>query len=183
MTITTREKEVNNFIYTITPLTTRVVDAKGNETEVVAVSTAIKSYPTETQYHVKLLTKDELNRLDKFKNKEEFVLFNYFFGSMTLWDRDKKDNDPSYIYIQRVDNNASSINLKHVGAALEEYAFRFSVEKGREGRVELTAAWSSHLFHFKNGFRCAICSGTDDRQIKYYNILKELAEKELEYDV
>lgn len=43
--------------------------------------------------------------------------------------------------------------FQNVGRALHEFAIRKSYECGYEGRVELSVAWDSEVFHYKCGYR------------------------------
>jgi len=59
--------------------------------------------------------------------------------------------------VQRYNSNptlfAKPVTYKHVGKALDEFAFRYSFERGLDGRIETQAVRNCHLFHYLNGFR------------------------------
>lgn len=59
-----------------------------------------------------------------------------------------------------------------LGITLVKMALKRSIEKGFEGRIKLEAAWGSHCYHYKNGFRVS------DDQPKILD--KEKIESEIE---
>jgi hypothetical protein len=144
------EKKAERVELTVTPLTTKVT-SQGKEIGVFAVTAKVKEYTDEVRYHTLLMSQAGVDQLPDFTDTDDFVNWGGRIGSMTLVDKNTTKYKPAHIYLQRIDNDVKSI--KHVGTALEEFAFRFSVKQGREGHVNLSAAWSSHVFHYNNGFR------------------------------
>ncbi len=137
-------------LFTVTELSTLVDNEK-----VYAVSKKIPAsyhvqYPGKfpIKEMVLLCRSDTVERLKSIKSYDEFTKFGW--GHMVIIPQKETAYAPGHIYIETVKNTSS---VKHVGTALEEYAFRLSIQAGFHGRVELSAAWNSHCFHYKNGFR------------------------------
>lgn len=59
----------------------------------------------------------------------------------------------SRIFINMIQSDVSRKNLPGVGSALFQTAIEFGLTKGCEGRIDLTADYSSHAFHYKMGLR------------------------------
>ena len=86
------------------------------------------------------------------------------FGDMYFYIREKEnDKKDKYLFIVNMRN--TSFGYKHVGTALHEFAFRFSVACGAEGRVELDAVRDTHFMHYLCGFRSTFHG---DFRLKYY---------------
>lgn len=61
-------------------------------------------------------------------------------------------NNEEKLYIEYMENTIP-YQYSHVGTALHEFTFRESCALGRGGHIEHMAAWNSHLFHYRFGFR------------------------------
>lgn len=108
-----------------TPLTTKVL-SEGQEKEIV-------------------LTKHKLWGTEKGEGHEASL-----YVDQKLVGYMKYSLAPDHLFISWMENKSC---FKHVGTALHEFAFRESIKQGKHGHVELDASYSSHIFHYLNGFR------------------------------
>lgn len=79
--------------------------------------------------------------------------------------------EDDHLYINRMDNfsEGNERSYKQVGTALFEYAFRKSIEAGKEGRIELSAIEASPAAYYKMGLRKKCSSdGQADQQLRHY---------------
>jgi hypothetical protein len=139
------------FFMTLTPLTTKVLLPDGTPVSVCAVTAKVPH--RSNQFHTILLQEDRVNSfIAEIENYKQFYA-RRGLGTVTINDEDEMDHHPAHVEVQRMDNFSDS--NKYVGTALHEFAFRYSVEKGRRGNVELSTTQDSHLFHYACGFRAA----------------------------
>lgn len=77
----------------------------------------------------------------------------------------------NYLYIHRMNNLTVDFQrpFKYVGTALFEYAFRQSIQAGKDGRIELDAIEKSPGAYFRMGFRkkCGLASCVQSSIITY----------------
>lgn len=83
---------------------------------------------------------------------------------------DRVTNRCPYLYIDFMTNTSK---YSHVGAALHEFALRYSLMSGKQGRIQEDASWSSHLFHRKCGYSPGDYTDTQEERIKKENAIDE----------
>ena len=151
MSNSSRTEPQKPFTMTITPLTTKVLSPDGTLLSVCAVTA--QAPHDKDKFHTILLEATNLkNSLAKIQNYNQFYA-RKGLGTVTTNDKNKSQFHSDHIEVQRMDNFSG--NCKYVGSALHEFAFRFSVEKGKQGHVELTTTGASPIFHYACSFRVA----------------------------
>lgn len=74
-------------------------------------------------------------------------------GTLKTYGPDRNTSKWSKIYVVRVDNFVPDQNIKGIGTALMQAAVEYSFFKGCNGRLQLDAVRTSHIFHYKFGMR------------------------------
>jgi hypothetical protein len=117
-------------------LSTQVIDSKTNETFAVEAVLTKKS-PTIVDYTLLIHTiQSEIGNIE-FTISNATYLYIECMRNLTLPDQD----------------NQREPEIKRVGTALHELAFKISLALGFEGRIKFVTAWGSDIFHWKCGFR------------------------------
>lgn len=140
----------------VTQLQTKIINSSDKEEIAYAVTTTIPHSPL-CQF-VRVISQDKLIEFLEFftakkTDEEKYRAFQYpknAEGSMSLTKVDEnKWHSHSHVHIYKMENNS---NYRHVGMALHEFAFRYSLMIGTKGRIKEEAAFSSHCFHIACGF-------------------------------
>lgn len=76
----------------------------------------------------------------------------------------------SHLFIEIMKNQSK---YRHVGMALHEFALRYSLMSGNQGRIRESASWSSHVFHRKCGYSPGNYADTQEVRIKNENEIDE----------
>lgn len=149
-------------------LSTKVISSKGEELPVYAYW-----YKQDCKYIVKLQLENgnEIGAMRLYSNHEaakiEIVLSpnqDYLvIDDMQNYSQHIPPASPPSIF-------EKPVTYKHVGKALDEFAFKFSIEQGFEGKIELKAVGNSHLFFYLNGFRNALY----DRDNYYQKLMQDI---------
>ena len=103
-------------------------------------------------YIVKSTNQFDYYLIDAQGNELGFItLHNYYPGERKNYGASYEQKFPGAIYVENIET--LSDDYKGVGNSLHKVAVGISKQSGYDGRVLLDAEKSSHIFHYKFGFR------------------------------
>ncbi len=104
-------------------------------------------------YIVKGANFSDYHLIDNKNNKLGFTVLHFYRqGEEKVYGVDYKyERFPGAVYVERMESLCD--DCRGIGSVLHEVAVRIARQEGYEGRVLLDAEKSSHIFHYKFGFR------------------------------